>query len=99
MEQQLSFFYNTTNATDPWLTRKRIKCNSQAEVILNYFRSHEGAYTPFEIQERCGLSKTPITSIRRAITDLTHAGYLEKTSEKKDGLYGDKNYMWRLAQI
>ena len=39
---------------------------------------------------------TLITSVRRSITDLTKEGYLEKTSEQRKGLYGKKEYIWRI---
>mgnify|MGYP003113815151 CR=1 FL=1 len=46
--------------------------------------------------ERYG-RKIPITSVRRAMSDLTKQGILEKTDEQGVGYYGKKEYMWRLV--
>ena len=39
----------------------------------------------------------PITSVRRAISDLTRDGKLVKTDKQVMGIYGRKEYVWRLA--
>ena len=39
--------------------------------------------------------KVPITSVRRAISDLTREGVLKKTDKQRIGYYGKKEYMWR----
>lgn len=39
----------------------------------------------------------PITSVRRAISDLTRDGKLVKTDKQVIGIYGRKEYVWRLA--
>ncbi|MFA6066870.1 MAG: hypothetical protein WC707_06840 [Candidatus Babeliaceae bacterium] len=39
---------------------------------------------------------TPITSIRRAISDLTRAGNLQKTNIKVIESFGKPNYAWTL---
>lgn len=39
--------------------------------------------------------KIPITSIRRAITNLTNARYLKKTTQTRIGAMGKKEYIWR----
>ena len=41
--------------------------------------------------------RAPITSIRRAITDLTNEGKLVKTNSLKKGNYGKKCHCWKLA--
>jgi hypothetical protein len=40
--------------------------------------------------------QTPLTSIRRAITDLTNRDRLVKTDKKVLGSAGRKTYTWRL---
>ena len=40
----------------------------------------------------------PITSIRRAITDLTRSGYIRKTPLQVRSKYGKKCYTWRLNE-
>jgi hypothetical protein len=39
----------------------------------------------------------PITSIRRAMTNLSTKGKLVKTDEKKIGIYGRNEFIWQLV--
>jgi hypothetical protein len=39
-------------------------------------------------------AKTPLTSIRRAISNLTKRGLLRKTNVKVQGLYGRGEFLW-----
>ena len=48
------------------------------------------------MMERYG-RKIPITSVRRAMSDLTRQGILKKTDEQRIGYYGKREYMWRLV--
>ena len=41
--------------------------------------------------------KIPLTSVRRAISDLTREGVLKKTDKQRTGYYGKREYMWRLV--
>lgn len=102
MESQLDLFHNTTCLEGSALRRREIRAGSQNSVILAYFQASMGIFTPNEILERLVLigliaPNTPITSIRRAMTDLTKLGYLVKTDERRPGEYGELNYCWKLA--
>lgn len=69
------------------------KAKKQDHVILSFFKSNLGkAYTPFEIWEK--MQHVPITSVRRAITNLEKCGWLIKLNKKKPGGYGRNNCMW-----
>lgn len=99
METQLemSLFHNTLDLPESELKVRQLKAGSQNQKILEFFKRNPGLlYTPFDIQRLCFFPHTPITSIRRAMTDLTKLGYLEKTKEKRAGEYGELNYCWRL---
>lgn len=90
-------FYNTTRETGEILTKSHKKARSQDEIILDFFRSNPlKEFTPFEVQEGSGLLNCPATSIRRSITNLTKSGFLFKTENKKEGIYGKDNYCWKL---
>lgn len=97
---KLSKFYNTIN--DPNKSELDIQANTQAEKIYKFFKNNPfKEFTPFDVQRRMRIQliiNSPITSIRRAITDLTEVGLLEKTGNKKPGIYGKNNYTWRLKQ-
>ena len=91
-------YYNTLSETGEDLKSSQVKAETQKHEILALFEYHSGAlYTPFEVQ--CRMNEiSPITSIRRAMSNLTDEGKLEKTSIKKKGDYGKDNYTWRLKK-
>lgn len=102
-DNQLSIFdaipdvyHNTVNLSGIALQKRQMRATSQGFKILQFFRDHPGlSFTPFEIQQALALDNVPITSIRRAMTNLT-PGYLIKTNDKKPGIYGDLNYTWTI---
>ena len=105
MEPQLDLFksvfnrfHNTTEIQGPELIKREMRTGSQNKAILAFFRRHPVLnLTPFEIQHAIHLEGTPITSIRRALSDLTKLGYLVKTDIKRKGNYGADCYCWTLA--
>lgn len=86
-------FYNSTNATQPELNRYRQAAINQETRILVFFQSHRGIlYTPTQINQL--MPQAPITSIRRALSNLTKDGWLVKTSTKRQGEYGRPEHCW-----
>jgi len=91
-------FYNIINASGDTLHAFETNAQSQEEIILNFFKEHPvTAYTPATIHKTV-LPKAPITSVRRAMTNLTKAYQLEKTDIQGQGDYDKPNYMWRLVR-
>ena len=87
-------WYNTTK--EPEKAQLDERTEKQEDLILQFFRAHaENQYTPFDIMSTV-LPNAPITSVRRAMTDLTKKGYLIKTTIKKTERYGVGNYTWKL---
>ena len=91
-------YFNTTNLTDPALSKKRRKADGQDLIIASVFlRCRKSFLTPFEVKDKSKLpKKTPITSIRRSLTTLTKDGLLVKTDRMKAGEYGVENHCWKL---
>ena len=92
-------FHNTLDLPESELKVRQLKAGSQNQRILSIFRSNPNEnYTPFVLWDVYNVlyPHAPITSIRRAMTDLTKLGYLEKTKEKRAGEYGELNYCWKL---
>lgn len=90
-------FYNTINAVNPELSVYNGKCKDQEKTILAFFEKYPNQeYTPFEVQESLRLYRTPITSIRRSITNLTTEGKLIMTDIMRMGIYDKPNYCWKL---
>lgn len=92
-------FYNTTHLRDKELREAIAQCTKQDEIVLAMFKVHPNlTFTPPDIHINCFDESTPITSVRRSITNLTKSGELEMTNEQREGQYGRKNYAWRLRQ-
>jgi hypothetical protein len=90
-------YYDTTGLGDEALAERIEQAETQEDRIRLYFEARPQLHlTPFEIQERL-FPETPVTSVRRAVTNLTEEGTLRKTSHMKDGRYGQPNHTWTLA--
>jgi len=85
-------YHNTANETTR-LNEFEVKAQKQDNEILAYFQSTPGIhYTPPEVHFI--FPNAPLTSIRRAITNLTRKGLLVKSERKKQGSYGRNNHTW-----
>jgi len=95
MTKQLDFFHNTIDLVPSEHREREKKAVNQNERILKLFRgSPHKDFTPAEIHLLLG-QQCPITSVRRAISDLCKAGDLIKTENKRVGLYGELNCTWK----
>ena len=91
-------FYNTIGETGTELKASRRAVNKQEKEVLEKFKEfgdEPSPISPSEIHEI--LPGYPITSIRRAITNLTDAGYLRKTYVKIVGPWGKREHCWELV--
>ena len=87
-------YYNTNKMKGEGLTDAREKAMTQEELIFALFVSYR-ILTPSQIHSI--FSRWPLTSIRRAITDLTSAGKLVKTDRMLPGEYGKPEHVWAVA--
>jgi hypothetical protein len=88
-------YYNTNHETGDTLKQSWEQTENQEDLILKYFRdNYERSFSPETIHEQV-LPTVPITSVRRAITNLTDKGHLLKTPEMVEGKYGKKIHTWR----
>jgi len=90
-------FYNTTNETNPELATYQGQAKTQDQKIMIWFHSRvfNSGFTPSEIMHNV-LPEAPITSVRRSMSNLTADGKLVKTLEKRKGIYGRPEYVWKL---
>lgn len=94
--ERMPTHFDTTRAVD--IEAYRRTCGRQQRSVLDWFRRHPTMKcTPFEIHERV-LPAAPVTSARRAMTNLTTAGLLVKTEEQRQERYGRCNHLWRLRE-
>jgi len=89
-------YHNTTDLQGDSLKQRVIRTGTQNKKVLDFFKLYPfKSFTPFEVKDALN-TNSPITSIRRAITDLTDMGYLVKTDTKRAGQYGEMNNCWRV---
>jgi len=88
-------FYNTTHETGSTLKESHHKASSQESKILNYFLMSGDPLSPSMILQQMRLN-CPITSVRRALTNLTLDNKLIKTDGYCIGTYGKREHLWRL---
>ena len=90
-------FYNTINENPSELARSQSKAKTQEQKIINCFKQYERPLSPSMVLSISGLN-CPITSIRRAMTNLSDDGKLEKTKDFVMGNYGKKEHLWCLPK-
>lgn len=89
-------YFNTTRLRGRQLYSYQIQATNQNAKVLEFARHNPGLeFTPEDIG-RLVLPGTPRTSWGRAITVNTKKGFLEKTDNQVDGIWGRPIYFWRL---
>jgi Fe2+ or Zn2+ uptake regulation protein len=89
-------YYNTNRESGETLVASERQARNQRLSILAFFEQHPGSlFAPHQVQQRV-LPTAPLTSVRRAMTNLTDEGHLEKTREMEYGTYGKQVHRWRL---
>ena len=90
-------FFNTIDENPDELAKSQAQALTQEQVIMKCFNQYEKPLSPSMVLSISGL-KCPITSIRRAMTNLSDNGKLEKTKEFVMGNYGKKEHLWQLPK-
>jgi hypothetical protein len=88
--------YHHTTAVDAG-TRAEYerKAQGQEAIVLDLFcASFPARLSPEQVRDRV-LSDAPLTSVRRAISNLTRAGVLRKCEEHVIGDYGRPVHVWQ----
>ena len=92
-------FYNTISLEGPELEKAKADTLKQEQLIQAIYKKNPAkALSPSQILEVTnnyyGLN-WPLTSIRRAITNLTEETALIKLPSMIDGIYGKPEHLWR----
>jgi hypothetical protein len=92
-------FYNTINLTARELFDAQISALNQEQRIMRYFLKlgSAGSAAPSAVQEKVFEKAVPITSVRRAITNLTKSGDLLKLGTMITGPFGQPEHLWTVA--
>ena len=96
-------YYNTNNEQGVLLFKSNKKAKSQEEDILKIFKSNpDTEFSPEDIWFRLGFSKVLLTSVRRALSNLSNAKKwycaIYKTDNMKAGNYGKNVHTWKLSR-
>jgi len=91
-------YYNTNSLSGEDLLDADNTAMKQEDRIFEFFKANNDLLmTPSEVgKELFRYTGVPLTSVRRAMSNLTKQGKLIKTEETKDGLYGKPEYCWEL---
>ena len=89
--------WNTTSETGSTLRTYQAHANRQEAAVLALFRQRRLPLSPSQVWRHLDPDRTPLTSIRRAMTDLTDAGLLERLPVKVEGIYSRPEHLWRLS--
>ena len=88
-------YHNTTESTGGELRFFAEAANSQEKKIFRFLSKNAGRhFTPSDIWAAVFDRRVPLTSVRRAITNLTNEGHIEKTSIQRGGPYGRPEFCW-----
>lgn len=92
-------YYNTNKERGETLERSERKAQTQEEKILHWMQrfEKEKLWTPEEIHYYVFSERPPLTSVRRAMTNLATRGLIERSKGMKMGKYGKMIHTWRLA--
>lgn len=91
-------YYNTTRLAGADLADAEAKALTQEERIEALFNGMPDGWTasPEDVHRKVG-GRSPLTSTRRAMTNLTRRGVLVKTDNQREGQYGRPVYLWKAA--
>jgi hypothetical protein len=89
-------YHNTTNQSGSTLKEYTEKAKSQDEIILELYKKHKRLSPSRVFVLMQGIAPAPITSFRRAISNLTKDGKLVKTNETVLGIYKRPEYVWEI---
>jgi Fe2+ or Zn2+ uptake regulation protein len=102
MEQQSLFNQTPVIHKADWMppqeqTSLLLSAGEQERRVVNYLKEHSPAGAS-KIWEAIRKPNEPITSIRRALTNLAEAGTVVKMDETRKGIYGKQEHLWRMSK-
>jgi len=92
-------YHNSTNQHEDFVKKEILNCKSQEEIVYLLFQNG-GRYTASEayyVYKKLVNDNVPLTSIRRAMSNLKFEGKLEKTEKQHIGMYGKPEYVYKSA--
>jgi hypothetical protein len=87
-------YYNTNKESGQTLAESTKKAKTQESQILQIYRMNRNLSASQAWKLYPG-KNTPLTSIRRGISNLCNSGKLVKTDQMVRGLYGKNEYLYK----
>jgi hypothetical protein len=91
--------HNTTKLPEQELQRRTVMAVRQADKVYSIMEFFEKPMSASQVLMHYDNKRVPITSIRRCLTNLVYEGKLEKTNLQVTGMYGVKEYQYKLVKI
>ena len=91
-------FYQTIDQVGSALKESNKKASKQEDLIYSLFVKCNQPLSPSMVLSQSGMN-CPITSIIRAMTDLTNSGRIVKTDRQVRGMYGKAEHLWELPDL
>jgi len=94
--QKSKTYFNTTSQSSEYAEQRVAKNKTQEEIVLGIFEVHKklSASQVLSLYPK----NIPLTSIRRAISNLKFDDKLEKLLETRNGLYNAPEHLFRLSE-
>ena len=96
-------YFNTNNESPDLFSESNIKAKTQEEKIIEVFKMFNASPLSAEdVQEILQLDNVPLTSIRRAISNIANPrkwNLIEKTDKMVRGQYGKQINTWILKPV
>lgn len=89
-------FHNTLQLNFDQQTELEKRAQSLEVIVLEFFKNNpDKKFTSFQVFNQISTTN-PITSVRRAMSNLTKKGMLIKTDDKVVENYGVDNFLWTI---
>ena len=94
----MATYYNTNNENGSELLKSIQKGLTQEHTIIDIFKNaNNQGYSASQIHKIFGNDNVPLTSIRRAMSNLCYEeNFLEMTDKMVMGIYGKKEHIYKI---
>lgn len=91
----MKHYHNTTYAEGHVLAGYESKAETQDESVKELLSHNPTYYFTAEQVHKSVMENAPLTSARRALSNLYRDGYIEKSDNRVQGKYGNPITLWR----
>jgi len=92
-------YHNTNKESGEVLLSSEEKAKTQEQVVYEFMEKWYNTEFTAEDISREVIINAPLTSCRRALTNLMNEGKIFKTNNTKDGMYGKKIFTYKYKFI